>query len=327
MNSSIQNTFERRNQINQTLLIAALYSIIPIGIIFNITQILVYLRRKFTETTMSIYCTTISINNILVLIATGLRFISAIKIYDYEENTYIGCKLASFFIRVVYCACTWLNFLFTLDRLVFILYPQRFKYFRNKINVIKLIICMYAFLSLLNSPSFFIDSSVIEIKSLNKTEFISVCTASSELSITREVVAQLFGIFMPFILIFISNFVLIRKVINSKKKVSIVKDMHFGIILVISNIFFLITFLPFSGLLMIIMVTIVNPTITLNPEIMSIVALYETNAFIIACYNYTFGLFVQICFNKLFREEFFTMFIELNGFVNKNRLNTSSTQN
>ncbi|CAF0887276.1 unnamed protein product [Brachionus calyciflorus] len=191
MNTTIQNqSFVRRNQSNQTLLLSALYSIIPFGILFNLTQITVYLRKKFTKSTMSIYYIAISTNNILVLTTVCLRFIAAIKIYDYEENTYIGCKLASFCIRVVFNACTWLNFLLTLDRLVFILYPNRFKFFQSKINVIKLIILMYTLLFCLNSPSFFFDFSIVQINSSNSTELSYICTASQQLTITRESMAH-----------------------------------------------------------------------------------------------------------------------------------------
>ncbi|CAF0708233.1 unnamed protein product [Brachionus calyciflorus] len=320
MNLSIQKPFnEEFNQVNQTLLLAALYSIMPLGIFLNITQFIVYLRKKFTESTMSIFCIAISTNNILVLITVFLRFIAAIKIYDYEENTYIGCKLASFCIRVVFHACTWLNFLLTLDRLVYILYPNRFTFFQLKINVIKLIILMYTLLFCLNSPSFFIDSSIVQINSSNATELSYICTASPQLSITRELFAQFFGIFVPFSLIFVSNAVLIIKVMNSRKKISSTRDMNFAFTLVISNIVFLVTFLPLSAFLFALMFIIVNPAITSNPEIMSYFGLFETCAFIIACYDYSFGLIVQLYFNKLFRREFLMMVNELYGILNKNR--------
>ncbi|RMZ93995.1 hypothetical protein BpHYR1_045611, partial [Brachionus plicatilis] len=119
MKSNITNlpSFEWRYEINQTLLIKAFYTLIPTGVAFNMIQIFVYLRQKFSKNSMCIYLVAISLNNIFVLVSTALRFANSIEKFDYEENTDIGCRMAQFFIRLFYHGCSWLNFLFTLDRL------------------------------------------------------------------------------------------------------------------------------------------------------------------------------------------------------------------
>ncbi|RNA20238.1 hypothetical protein BpHYR1_046801 [Brachionus plicatilis] len=51
------------------------------------------------------------------------------------------------------------------------------------------------------------------------------------------------------------------------------------------------------------MLVTIDPSIPMDPKIRSFLALYETCAFIVACYNYSLGLVVQTLFNKLFRKE------------------------
>lgn len=294
--------FERRYDINQTLLLISLYTLMPSGVFMNLTQILVYLGKKFSKNSMSVYLIAISLNNIFILISTSLRFANAIKTFSYVENTDIGCRLAQFFIRYFYNSCSWLNFLFSFDRLIFILYPNKFKRLQTKLNNIKFIISMYALLFILNCPSLFFTNA--EIFNQYTNESILICVASPLLSISREAAAQFFGMYIPILLIFITNLVLIKKVSKSRQKLGAIKEINFAFALIISNILFLISFIPFSALLIAIILVTINPTLPMDPRIGSILALYETCAFIIACYNYSFGLLVQLAFNKLFRKEF-----------------------
>lgn len=192
------SSFEWRYETNQTLLIVALYTLMPFGILMNIVQLFVYFRQKFFRNSMSIYQIAVSLKNILVLISTSLRFTKSIKIYSYEENTNIGCRLAQFFIRFFYTGCTRLNFLLTLDRLIFILYPNKFKNLQTKYNVLRIVFIMYSILFILNSPSFFFTNAQVHNNITNESIF--VCVASQPLSISREAAAQLLGMYTSFFL-------------------------------------------------------------------------------------------------------------------------------
>ena len=323
-NSTPFYNFEWRYEINQTLLLISLFTLMPSGVLMNITQILVYLRKKFSKNSMAVYLIAISLNNIFILVSTSLRFANAIKVFSYEENTDIGCRLAQFFIRFFYNSCSWLNFLLTFDRLIFILYPKKLKKLQTKSNNIKIIFSMYALLFMLNSPSFFFTNT--EILNQHTNQSILVCVASPLLSISREAAAQFFGMYIPIFLMFITNLVLIGKVAKSRKKIGSIKELNFAFTLVISNILFLISFIPFSALLIAIILVTIDPTLPMNPTVGSFLALYETCAFIVACYNYSFGLVVQLTFNKLFRKEFVSMLANLFSFLKiKNIVSLAST--
>ncbi|RNA14228.1 hypothetical protein BpHYR1_043543, partial [Brachionus plicatilis] len=75
--------------------------------------------------------------------------------------------------------CSWLNFLFTLDRLVFILYPKRFKKLQKKKFALKIV---------LSIPSFFFTNDQVFNKNTNQS--MLVCVASPILSISRKAIAQ-----------------------------------------------------------------------------------------------------------------------------------------
>lgn len=306
--TNLSASFEWRYVVNQSLLIAAFYTLIPAGIVMNTIQIFVYFRKKFIKNSMTPFLITLSLNSIFVLVSISLRFANKIKIFTYEENTDLGCKLASFFIRLFLSGCFWLNFLLTIERLLFILYPNKFKKFQHRNNIIKIILFMYFLLSILCSPSFFFNS-VRTFNSL-KNETILKCVAHPALSITRMAAIQLFGMFLPFLLMFGTNVILIAKIKNSRKKIGSLREMNFAFTLIISNILFLISFIPFSIFLVSNLLQVINPMVAKNPEIGSFIALYDTCAFIIVCYNFSFGLLIQITFNKLFRKEFFKMIIE-----------------
>ncbi|RMZ93128.1 lysophosphatidic acid receptor 6, partial [Brachionus plicatilis] len=294
------SSFEWRYKVNQSLLQIALYTLMPIGVAMNTIQIFVYLRKKFVKNSMNPFLIALPLNSIFVLILISLRFADTIQIFNYEQNTDIGCKFASFFIRLFLSGCFWLNFLLTIDRLFFILYPNKFKKLQHTNNIIKIIFLMYLLLAILCSPSFFFNSSRTLNSKTNETKLS--CVAHPALSISRIAIVQLFGMFVPFFLMFGTNIVLIRKVAKSRKKFASAKEMNFAFSLIISNILFLVSFIPFSIFLISNLLKVINPRIAKDPKIGSLIALYDTCAFIIACYNFSLGLLIQIIFNKLFRK-------------------------
>lgn len=308
--SNSSDYFTWRLNTNQKLLIYSNFTFIPIGILFNLIQCLIFFRKNLIGTTMSVYYIVMSINNIFMLSATALRFVTKIEIYNFKEESKLGCKLAGFSIRYAFHGSSWLKFLASLDRLLFILFPNRFKYIQNKKGIFLILLGTYAFLFLLNIPSLLFEYYEDYDKTTNKT--INMCVGSKELSIIRELLSQIVGVLIPLILMFSTNIVLIRRVIESKKKFETIShDINFAFPLIISNILFVITILPFSVFLIILMRVIIDPGILIDPDLASFFALYETCSLICVLYDFGFSLIVHIIFNRLIRKEFFEMFLNL----------------
>lgn len=253
----------------------------------------------------------------------SIRFVSNIEMYDFNQEISIGCKLSGFSIRLFFQACAWLNLLLTVDRLFFILLPNKYKYFKSKKKVFSIIIATYTFLCILNTPSLLFEYVEIFNNATNVT--VSVCVASNVLSIVRELLSQIIGVYTPFILMFLTNIILIIKVMNSRNKFQDLKDNnYFAFPLIISNIFYILSFVPFSIFLILVLTVVLDPDIVSNESFSSFLALYETCATILTCYNYGFGLIVQIIFNRLFRKEFFSLFFDIKSILIKGQNRSSS---
>ncbi|CAF0891700.1 unnamed protein product [Brachionus calyciflorus] len=315
MNSS--NLNEWRFSTNQKLLFYSNFTIIPLGIIFNLIQIGIFFRKKLFRLTMNIFHIIISINNIMALILTSLRFISLIEVYEFKDTSTLGCKIVPFFIRLFYQACVWLNFLVTLDRLIFI---QNFvKNIHHKILILKTTLVMYAILICIDSPNFFYQMTDVNT-TFNQT--FHICTINQHLAIINEGITQILGIYLPLCLMFLSNLFLIKKVIESRSKFKNLKETNFAFALIISNILFTITLIPFSVYLIMVMIRIFGDF--KDESMKSFLALFETITILIACYNYSFTLIIQIIFNKCFRKEFFKVInsLKIKCFRNSNQIST-----
>lgn len=295
--------------LNKKLCTYSLFTILPLGIIFNLIQILVYIRKKFSLKSMSFYYIAIALNNVLILIITGVRFLAKIDFYDFEENTRIGCMLISYLERVVINASPWLNFLLTIDRLLFIIYPRKWTFLKKTKSVCIIIIVTYFSLCSLNATSFLIVKSINKLE--NQNILVKICSSTKVISLIREVLCITFGFLLPFFFMFNTNLLLIKKVMESRKKFKYSRDVNFSFTLIISNILFIFALLPLSLFSLFKIMVEVNPLISLKPNFASFFRLFDTCSLIIACYDFSFGLFLQIIFNRLFREEFVLLLSDL----------------
>ncbi|CAF0932882.1 unnamed protein product [Brachionus calyciflorus] len=313
MSVNIRNiSLEWRFEINQRLLFYSSYTLLPFGIILNKILIFFHLRKNYINSNIRCFYIFISLNSIFALTITLVRFIGQIEIYTFEENTEIGCKLVQFFTRIAYSASSWLNFLLTIDRLVFIIFQNKYKILSGKYFVLKLIVCLYLLLSVVNIPNLLYTSLTRVKNDTGQLEFINVCVGSIELNVVRELMSQIIGLYVPFFMMIATNFYLIHKVLQSKKKFKNTKETNFAFSLIISNIIFLISLVPFSIYLFLRLASIMD--IDWNKRFVSyegFMALYETCARIIFCYNLSIGLLVQIFLNRVLRKEFLIMISQL----------------
>lgn len=321
-------TFGWRYDLNQMLSFYSLYTFLPFGFFLNIIQIIVYLRKKFIVTTMSIYYIQISLNNNLAIVLTIVRFIGQIEFYPFEENTAFGCKFLTLLTRFSYASCSWFNFLMTLDRLAFILFPNIYKKVSNKWFILKISLVIYIFLIAINTPNLFFDYTAITRNFTTRTVVFYFCTGSLELVFIREFFSQILGIFLPFGLMFASNIFLIYKVIESKKKINSNRETNFLFTVILSNVIFLVALIPFSINLLIRLIVLVNPEVeTRILGYLTFITLFETIARIIMCFNFSSGLILQIFFNKMFRREFIQMLAQIITFfgVKNQKISMSTT--
>ncbi|CAF0765593.1 unnamed protein product [Brachionus calyciflorus] len=312
MSLNTTSEFKWHYDVNQFLLFYSNYTLFPLGISLNSIQIAFYLRVRFINTSMNIYYIILSLNNICAIVMTSIRFIALLDIYDFDENTPIGCKLNQFITRLIYSACPWLNCLITLDRLFFIIFHNRYNYLKSKMAVFKICSLLYTFLALVNIPNLlFVKSTSLKIIN-NQTLVINVCLGSLELSLIRESITQILGIYTPVILMFSTNLYLIYKVMESKRKFKNSTELKFVFTIIFSNLIFIILVIPFSINLMIRLISLFDSSIPKRiPGFDTFISLFDTCTRIILCLNFSLVIIVHMISNKLLRKEFLKMLKEL----------------
>lgn len=290
-------------KMDQIILNYSTFIFFPIGILINIFQIIFFFRKKYFKTTMGPYFIAISSNNIIALSMTIMRFIRLEDFYTQFSQVSLSCKIIPFMTRMAFQACSWLNFLYTLDRAIFVLFPTFYNKFNHKnLIVLLLFLFIYFLLVVFNLPNIFFDIKTIKLDEKNET--ISVCTASVVVNLLRELLSQMVGIYIPFLLMLATNLFLIWKVVESKRKLKIIKELNFATPLIFSNIFFLLFQLPFSAYLIYSMILTLNPELHLNERFKTFMQSLDTISRVIASINYSFYLLVQAILNKTSQRDF-----------------------
>lgn len=290
---------------------------IPIGLASNLIHLAFYCRKKYINKTMNAYYIIISINNIIALLLTSLYFIDQLDQYNFDKNLLLGCRLTQFTIRVSYATVSWLNYLITLDRLIYILFNHRYNMLVNKYSVSEAILLMYGFLILANSPNFWFKGIVFVENSSNNATVI-LCFATQQVVYVREFLAQIVGIYLPIFLMVSTNALLIYKVWHLKKKLNKLKDFKFLFSLILSNIIFILGLLPLSILLIFYLIFMMYPAVKLQfPFFDRYSRLFDNVARITSCFNFSLGIFFPILINPVLRQEFLNMFTEIGYFFKK----------
>lgn len=321
-----------RTNARDSILFFSSFVLIPIGIFLNFTQMLILLRRRFLISIMAMYYQLISIYNIFILIVTWFNFMSKSSFTNIDFITDIGCKLLAFFFRLALQICSWLNVLVTLDRLIFIVFSTKFKFWRSKRNILILFFFSHFFFMAVNIPNFFFNSISRSTNLSNQTFETKVCTASLEIFLIRSITSQVIGIYVPFGLMVILNVFLIYKVIESKKnfrqKTKMGKDTNFAFTLIGSNIAFLILMSPYSVYTAILSSYVNEEEIILRPTLNAYLSLFETISRSIYCVNYSISFVIQIVCNKLFRKEIINIWYDIRStLTGAPKVSTASTSN
>ncbi|RNA29071.1 hypothetical protein BpHYR1_040832 [Brachionus plicatilis] len=250
-----------RSNLNDTVIIFSSLVLIPIGIVLNFTQMMILLRKRFLMSIMAMYYQLISIYNILILIVTWFYFMSKSDLTKIDFITDIGCKLLSFFFRLAYQICSWLNVLVTLDRLIFIVFSTKFKFWRSKRNILILFFCSHLIFLAVNIPNFYFTSISRTTNISNQTFRTKVCTASFEMFILRSITSQIAGVYAPFAMM---------------QKSQMGKDSNFALTLIGSNITFLVLMSPYSVFTAILSTYVNEDEIVLRPTLNAYLSLFET---------------------------------------------------
>lgn len=281
----------------------------PIGFILNVLSILIFMRKRFGDSTMGFYNIIIAIDNNIVIV---INFIMSFTLGVYAGNDALvwssfSCSFFYYTSRVTTSLSSWLNVMVAFDRMVFILFPFKYSFMRNKKLLLVIILVMFLILFLLNSPNLYLYVAVTSTYSnaTNKTLITKTCGPPKDLVVVVDSIRIFTRAVIPFILVILINTLLIYKVIKTKakyKKTSAAKkEYNFIRSIVALSVFFIVSLAPF-----VITLTVLNIMSQLNQittKAYLIVYLTYGLSILLSSYNYCFGFFVNLIFNSLFRHE------------------------
>jgi len=312
MSSAIQEYLSFAAVITNVINNISLYGsviVLPIGFILNVLSIMIFMRKSFDNSTMGFYNIIIAIDNNIVII---VNFIMSFTLGVYFGNDAViwsnfSCSFFYYTSRLTTSFSSWLNVMVAFDRLIFILFPFRFSFMRNKKFLLLVILAMFLILFAINSPNFYLFVAVTSKYSnaTNKTVITKTCGPPNDLAILIDSIRIFTRAVVPFILVVLIDSIFIYKLIKTraryKTNASSKREYNFARSIAALSIFFIISLAPF-----VISLTIMNIMSQLKQNTTKaylIVYLIYGLSVLLSTYNYCFTFFVNLKFNSLFRQE------------------------
>ena len=294
----------------------------PIGFALNFLSLLVFTRKKFKNSTAGFYNQAISIINILVLLLGFLTYHAIIYNNDVYLKSDFSCVTMVYVVRITLQMSSWLNAIITFDRMFWILFQNKFLFMKTKKFMALLTFGFVGLLAVINSPNLFfrlvqvgVPTSIVNDTN-NSTNLVVInykviCSASKEFVYARDLIMLFSRNIVPYTLTILMNTYLIKRLIESKKKLFVKKQLkkeyNFAFAVVFLNVLFIVTLLPSGIVLILLNLTGYRNTVTLSVRTSAIVNFSNLLTQYFAMYYNAFAFFVNLKFNKLFKKEFFSL--------------------
>ena len=286
---------------------ATVLGIFPVGFLLNTIIILVFMRKTFRSNSMGVCNIIISItNNIILIFNFGMYYTDS-----YGTNVLVMsdffCVLFYYSTRVFSSFHSWLIVMFSFNRLTYLAYPFRFKFMRKKLFLCVASLVLFVINAILFLPNFYysVKTSSIVSNQTNATLIVKTCGSTAQIEALLDYIRMGSRIIIPVVLVILMDFYLIYKLEKTKSKVksstSSRKEYHFSKSIAALSIFFVVSLLPF--LIILIFRNVFIKQINSSYKLKSIIDIAGGVSIFIASYNYCFMFFVNLKFNRLFRDE------------------------
>ena len=223
----------------------------PFGIVLNIASVFIFMNKKFNKTKMGFYYISLSISHTIALIY--YLFLLDSKHFLHYQLLNINdasCKII-IFLQFLIQISPWFQAILTFHRFIICKYPKKSEFMEETSFLVKILLATCVFISFFSIGNIFYSLNTDTYsanKTLNDSIQTPICTASSLVVFITEIESFLFRILIPFILIFIMNIVLYKNIykkeLNSSNLRKIKRENHFTYTVIISNMFFMVTFAP-----------------------------------------------------------------------------------
>ena len=222
----------------------AVYScliILPLGLLTNSLNILVCMRKQILKQTMGFYSPIMSLFNMTSLFISFLVDYPPIQFVMF--NSSLNCVLYSYLLRISLQMSSWLYVMCSLDRMLFITYPHRFKFLKKKSLLCLVCGILFVAICLLNVPNLWLTV----VRADNSST--ALCTSMQpNLVLVRDLIAQCMRTVLPVLIEATLNAFLILKLLQSRRNLnvrrSLQRDYKFAFTITVLNAAFLVTHLP-----------------------------------------------------------------------------------
>ena len=285
---------------NPTSILLNIYKVVCcLSIIGNILAFIVYSRKTFQNTIFSTYFRILTIFDTLTILNGIDDLIRLSGIDTYWTISKLTCRVAYLITYSIPSISSWILSIISIDRCLSIIKPA--KYLFRKTIKFQLIVCL--FIVLLNFA--FHLPTMINANIYQKNESISqlkVCENRNEMI---ELMDILVGVLIPFIIMFISNIIIINAIFKSRKNTKLnnnnhnsFRDIRYSITSISLNVSYFLLNMPLSIYLALKILIDVDEITDLNITI-SLSIIYYTH----------FGtlFYVSFLINTLFRNEFLNL--------------------
>ena len=283
------------------------------GFVLNSFSIILYMRKKLASSPIAAYNIYIALTGNICIVLLYISFLPqsyGINLYAYSD---LSCKLNSFLLRIFTQMISWLNVLMSLDTMLSVLAPSKYK--SHKTN--RLVYCVFAFvfvcLCVVNSANLWFRVMVVQqiYDPLTNTTLNRVdCVSATIIMQTRDMISIIVRILVPFTLMLITNVSLIvglfRIKISLKQNNSLRRERRLSVSVLAQNLLFIVFMAPQAVAIVyqyLVSYYTIQSNLTNSTRFQVIFNLAILCSSALSTNTICFTFVINLVFNKLFRQE------------------------
>lgn len=295
-----------KNIINKICLYGTML-VFPIGFVLNIFSIIIFMRKRFSVSTMGFYNIFTAITNNMIIAFNFFIYFTQGLDNDAVLMSNFLCGFLNYTSRVSTCFASWLNLMVNFDRMLFVLFPNKFLFLKNKKILLIILSILFITASFINLPNLYFKITTEYIYSNKTGQNITTlaCSPPKNLQVLINVTRISITALIPSILGLVVNSFLINKLIKLREKVrkavALKIEYSFAKSIAAITLFTIFSVIPFFITLSI--MSIMAQFNLSSTKIYLIMNVLYALSLLVVSYNYCFVFFINLIYNSLFRLE------------------------
>jgi hypothetical protein len=292
------------------------------GLCLNVINLIIFRKGHFNKG-MKFFYTAQSTADFISLAFFIPAFFPISFNKDWSTYSSLLCKFSWFMRRYLGTITSWFQVLTTFDRAVSIICSTYYKRLLSRRNMWTMVISTIVLLFIGNSSNFLYYQTIAINNASNSSQviFAYACTVSDIQSYYVNISTIVIRSIAPFGVMFTLNILLTCSLRRKRKKVNKTKnrEFNFAFAVISTNYIFLLLNTPLT------VFQIYDIMFHfLDYEHLFILRFYQTSAAILVYFYQAYNFILYFTFNKLFRQEFFTLILRRNNNKNINIYNNNN---